>query len=93
MNKLKFYRNKNKYTQKEIAEYLKITQPNYSNIENNKLKLNLEYAILLAKFYKITLAELIDENEIIYITKKELEILSEAKKVITQLESKIKKMT
>ena len=36
MNKLKYYRKKNKYNQKEIAKYLKVSQPTYSNIENTK---------------------------------------------------------
>lgn len=42
MNNLKYYRKKNNLTQKKVADYLKITQPNYANIENNKVKLNID---------------------------------------------------
>lgn len=39
MNKLKYYRKKNKYNQKEVAKHLKVSQPTYSNIENAKKEL------------------------------------------------------
>ena len=42
MNKLKYYRKLNKLTQEDVANYLHINQPNYANIENNKVKLNLK---------------------------------------------------
>lgn len=55
MNNLKIYRKQNKLTQKEIANYLKISQPTYSNIENTKKELTLSQATYLAKLYKITI--------------------------------------
>ena len=90
MNKLKYFRQKNKYSQKEISEYLKITQPNYSNIENGKIKLNFDYANLLATLYKIPISELIDDKNFIYLAKEDLEILIKAKDIITSIEEKYK---
>lgn len=90
MNKLKYFRQKNKYSQKEISEYLKITQPNYSNIENGKIKLNFDYANLLATLYKIPISELIDDKNSIYLAKEDLEILIKAKDIITSIEEKYK---
>ncbi len=90
MNKLKYYRQKNNYSQKEIANYLLITQPNYSNIETGKVKLNFNYANLLASLYKIPVSDLIDDKNGIFITKDEFKILIKAKKVISDIENKIK---
>lgn len=90
MNKLKYYRQKNNYSQKEIANYLLITQPNYSNIETGKVKLNFNYANLLASLYKIPVSDLIDDKNGIFITKDEFKILLKAKKVISDIENKIK---
>lgn len=90
MNKLKYYRTKNKYDQKFVADYLRITQPNYSNIETGKVKLNFDYANLLAKLYKIPVSDLIDSTNNIYLTKEQLNILIEAKNIIDELEKKQK---
>lgn len=90
MNKLKYYRQKNNYSQKEIANYLLITQPNYSNIETGKVRLNFEYANILASLYKIPVSDLIDDKNGIFITKDEFNILIKAKKVITDIENKVK---
>lgn len=90
MNKLKFYREKNKYSQKRVSEYLMITQPNYSNIETGKVKLNFEYANLLATLYKIPVSELIDDKNAIYISDEDFKILVKAKKVISDIENRIK---
>ena len=89
MNKLKFYRKKLNYTQCEIADYLHISQPNYANIENNKVNLSIDNALLLAKLYKIELSELInDESGLITISKEEFKILQNAKKIIINIENK-----
>ena len=71
MNKLKYYRKKNKYNQKEIAKYLKVSQPTYSNIENTKKELTLTQASYLAKLYKITISNLIDDDESVTISKED----------------------
>lgn len=89
MNRLKYYRQKNNYSQKEIAKYLLITQPSYSNIETGKVRLNFDYANLLASLYKIPVSDLIDDKNGIFITKDEFNILIKAKKVISDIENKI----
>ena len=90
MNRLKYYRQKNNYSQKEIAKYLLITQPSYSNIETGKVRLNFDYANLLASLYKIPVSDLIDDKNGIFITKDEFNILIIAKKVRSDIENKIK---
>lgn len=91
MNKLKYYRKINKLTQKEIADYLKITQPNYANIENQKTKINIDYALMLSKLYKTNLTELIeDDTELINIKKEDFKILLEAKEIIEKIQKKYK---
>lgn len=83
MNKLKYYRKLNKLTQKDVAKYLHINQPNYANIENNKVKLNFDYANLLATLYNIKVSDLISDNtSIITITKKEFEIISNIRNIV-----------
>lgn len=89
MNKLKYYRKLNKLTQKDVANYLHINQPNYANIENNKVKLNFDYANLLASLYNIKVSDLINDNtSIITITKKEFEIISNIKDIVDNQKTK-----
>ncbi len=90
MNKLKYYREKNGYSQNDIAKYLLITQPNYSNIETKKVNLNYDYANLLAKLYKIPVSELIEDKNGIYISRKDIETLINAYNLISSIENKIK---
>lgn len=89
MNNLKYYRKLNNYKQKDIAKYLKITQPNYSNIENNKVKLNFEYAEMLSRLYKVNISNLINSDEnTINITKKDFKTIIQIKEIIINLERK-----
>lgn len=89
MNNLKYYRKLNNYKQKDIAEYLKITQPNYSNIENNKVKLNFEYAEMLSRLYKVNISNLINSDEnAINITKEDFKTIIQIKEIIINLERK-----
>lgn len=91
MNKLKYYRKKNKYNQKEIAKYLKVSQPTYSNIENTKKELTLSQASYLAKLYKITINNLIDDDdESITISKEDYQQLIKLKETIEHIRSKNK---
>lgn len=54
-NVLKKFREDNNYTQKEIANYLRITQQAYANYENGKRLIDIEKLIELADLYKISL--------------------------------------
>ena len=92
MNKLKYLRKKHHLKQSDVAKLLFITQPNYSKYENNQIPLNLEYAKILAEFYKVPITFLFDINDVsIKITIEELKVLSKAKEIIENLEQKVNK--
>ena len=61
--RIKDLREDNWKTQKEIAEYLKITQQQYSLYESGKRIMPLDLIIQLAKYYNV------DMNYIVGITK------------------------
>lgn len=42
------------YTQKYLAEYLKIDRSNYSKYELGKLEIGVDMLIALSKLYKVT---------------------------------------
>lgn len=86
MNRLKELRKKHHLKQSDVAKYLRITQPNYSNFENGKINLNMEYAKLLSKLYKVPVSYIIDDQEdFIFLTKEEFEILKQVKEVINRI--------
>ena len=58
--KLKELREENKFSQKEIADYLNIKQNTYSQYETNKRQLPIDVLIKLAKFYKTTTDYILD---------------------------------
>lgn len=87
MNRLKELRIKNNLTQEEVAKLLHITQPNYCNYENGKIPLNMDYAILLAHKYKVTLGYLLDDSlKDIQISKEDFETLKKARDIINKLD-------
>lgn len=89
MNKLKTLRKKNNLKQSDICKLLHITQPNYSNYENNKIPLNMDYAKILANFYHVSLGYLVDDNEKnILITEQDFNKLKEARDIINKLDNK-----
>lgn len=51
MNRLKELREDKDLYQKDIADYLKIDQSNYSKYELEKISIPLEYLKMLADFY------------------------------------------
>lgn len=58
MNKIKKYRVLKDVTQEEVANVLNIRQHTYSLKEQGKAKFTLEEAIILAKYYDMTVEEL-----------------------------------
>ena len=58
--KLKELREENKFSQKEIANYLNIKQNTSSQYETNKRQLPIDVLIKLAKFYKTTTDYILD---------------------------------
>ena len=87
MNRLKKLRKKHHLKQSDVANYLKITQPNYSNFETGKIKLNMEYAKLLSILYKVPVSYIIDDHdEYVFLSKEEFEILKKAEEVIKKIQ-------
>lgn len=56
---LKRYRLQNGYTQKQVADYLKISQSNISDWENNISRPEYENIIALSKLYGETIEALL----------------------------------
>lgn len=52
--RIKELREDNDITQKEIANYLKITQQQYSLYENGKRTIPVDFVIMLTKYYSVT---------------------------------------
>ena len=71
--KLKRIRENNNYTQEYIAEYLKISQSNYSRIENGTIKPSVEILIKLSTLYFIPINELITNHNPVTNNTQELE--------------------
>ncbi len=74
--KLKELREKNNYTQIELANKLKIEQNTYSNYENGKTQPKLKTLIEIADFYQVTLDYLLDRNINGGLSSLEYELLS-----------------
>lgn len=67
MNKLKELRKDKDLYQKDIADYLKIDQSNYSKYELEKINIPIEYLRLLADYYNTSIefyTELTKESHI-----------------------------
>lgn len=54
LERIRNLREDNDYTQKEIAEYLNISQRYYSNIETGQRTISAEIVKQLAIFYKVS---------------------------------------
>ena len=61
-SKLKGLREITGYSQKEIAEYLSISQPLYSQVENGNRPLRFTYIEALAYLYELTVEEMLNED-------------------------------
>ena len=63
-DRLKKLRQQEKYTQKEIANFLNITQPAYQQFESGKKKINIETMQKLADFYNVSTDYLLGKTDI-----------------------------
>lgn len=54
-NRIKELREDRNYKQKEIAKYLMIKQNSYSQLENGKNNISIEYLNKLADFYNVSI--------------------------------------
>lgn len=57
-------RKANKYTQKQVAEVLNITQPSYIRYENGKAEPSLENLVKLANLYDVSIDFLCGRSDI-----------------------------
>ena len=81
VNNLKFIRNQQNITVKELSTLTGVAQPNISNIENGKLKLTLKHAERFAKALKVHPLELIT-NHYINQSKAAFEIDNEVLQIV-----------
>ncbi|MBQ9510925.1 MAG: helix-turn-helix transcriptional regulator [Clostridia bacterium] len=52
--RLRFLREDNDLTQREVAEYLKIRQNTYSQYENGKRQVPIEIIVKLSEYYNVS---------------------------------------
>lgn len=53
---------KNRYSQRQISEILKMTQPSYNKMEAGSTNISGERIYKLAKLYKVSIADFFSEN-------------------------------
>lgn len=53
----------NKYTQRQVADYLQITQPSYIRYENGSSQPSLETLVKLADFFDVSVDYLLGRTE------------------------------
>lgn len=53
---------KNRYSQRQISEILKMPQPSYNKMEAGSTSISGERAYKLAKLYKVSIADFFSEN-------------------------------
>lgn len=65
---LKQQRKASGYTQEQLSRATGIVQPNISAWENNVYTPNIDFCVILADFYGITLDELVGRDSIKHVT-------------------------
>jgi len=92
VNLFKFYRENFNYTQREIAEYLGIEVSTYAGHERGEREADYSELKKLAKLYKITINQLIGQNEedLIVISKFQYEKLEKAQEFLNEVMKGIK---
>ena len=85
---IKVYRKKRNYTQEDIAKELNMDRTTYNNIEKGKNNLKADDFIKLINYLKIPIMEL-SEEELIVISKEDLEILNKSVNALSELTKNI----
>lgn len=90
-NNFRFFREKAKLTQKEVALAAKITQQSYSNYESGIHEANYSVLLKLSEIYHTTINELLGEpsENLIIVTKKDFIEMKEASETLNTLIKKI----
>ena len=96
--KLRTLRAEKGYTQEKIADILGIPQATYSNLENNKGKVDLKLLEKVASVYEIDMVELLKNESLIFYNQENsggqngLIINQLSEKLIEQYESRISEL-
>ncbi len=64
--KLRTLRAEKGFTQEKIADLLKIPQATYSNLENNKGKLDLKLIEKIASVYEIDVLDILSDEKLVF---------------------------
>ena len=94
--KLRTLRAEKGFTQEKIADLLKIPQATYSNLENNKGKLDLNIIEKIATIYEIDMLDILSDDKLVFNQKNKkgdnngLVINQLSDKLIEQYEERIK---
>lgn len=67
-NKLKELRQKNKRTQQELSDFLKISQSNYSKYEIGSIEPDIKTLLNLSKYYNVSIDYLLGNTQEIVTT-------------------------
>ena len=88
MIRIKELRTQKKVSQKELAEYLNVTQVQISKYELGKNEPDLETLSKIAKYFDVTIDYILDKepNDLIVISKSDFKKLKEASEVIQKIE-------
>lgn len=88
MIKIKELRTQRKVSQKQLAEYLNVTQVQISKYELGKNEPDLETLSKIAKFYDVTIDYILDKepNDLIVISKNDFKKLKEASEIIQRID-------
>lgn len=91
MLRLKELREKNNVSQKELADFLNLTQVQISKYELGKNEPDLTTTKKIATYFNVTIDYLLgtSEENIILITKQDLDVLKESADKINKIVSKI----
>lgn len=88
VDKLKYLRKMNKYTQDEVAKKIGTSGSNYSRYESKEQTFTIDHIKKLALLYGVTVSYLLDndDKQEIILSKEDLNKLIEAKNVIEKIE-------
>lgn len=86
LEKIRYLRFMNKYTQSDVADKIGIGRSNYCQYESGKWNFTIEHIKKIATLYNVSISYLVDDNvSDINITKSDLEKLIEASEVINKI--------
>lgn len=90
--RLKELREDRDIKQQVVADVLNMTRTNYSRIENELVTFSFDDAVKLAKFYDISLEELIEKKpKNLIISKEEYQQIKKTANLLLELEGRLNK--